>query len=66
MYSPAYVHVVLMPQVGWEEADYIHCDPQLDGIKCSLMFTTVNILSPCVTTHLILTVLLLICLFLLV
>ena len=23
---PAYVHVVLMPQVGWEEVDYIHCD----------------------------------------
>ena len=55
-----------MPQVGWEEADYICCDPQLDGIKCSLMFTTVNILSPCVSTHLILPVLLLICLFSLV
>ena len=48
------MHVALTPQVGWEEADYICCDPQLDGIKHSLMFTTVNILSPCASTHLIL------------
>ena len=54
-----------MPQVGWEEADYICCDPQLDGIKHSLMVTTVNILSPCASTCLILPVLLLIYLFLL-
>ena len=44
-----------MPQVGQEEVDYICCDPQLDGIKCSLMFITVNILSPCTSTHLIFT-----------
>ena len=32
-----------MLQVGWEEADYFHCDPQLDSLKCSMMFITVNI-----------------------
>ena len=44
------MYVVLTSQVGWEEADYIHCDPQLGDFKCSLMFITVNIfvITPCI------------------
>ena len=44
------MHVVLTPQVGREEVDYICCDPQLGGFKCSLTFITVNIfvITPCI------------------
>ena len=44
------MHVVLTSKVGWEEVDYICCDPQLGGFKCSLMSITVNIfvITPCI------------------